>query len=68
MPFESKAQNRLARWTVAHPALASARDGMSPKVAAKFIADSHGQKVRDLPDRIGKCEGGAMRKPPPFRW
>lgn len=67
MPFESKAQNRLAHWTVAHPALASAR-GMPAKVARKFIADSHGQKIRDLPDRVEHKADGGDAKCRPFRW
>ena len=67
MPFESKAQSRWARWTVAHPALASARGEV--KAAQEFIDASHGQKVRDLPERVQhKAEGGRADCPKPFRW
>jgi hypothetical protein len=59
MPMLSRAQNR---------AMHAAAEGKStlgiPKsVGQKFVTASHGEKVRDLPERVPKkaC-GGAVRK------
>lgn len=70
MPMESKAQNRLMHWAAAHPEEAAKR-GIKPKVAHDFVEASHGQRVRDLPERVGRAQGGRAPRaayPKPFRW
>ena len=64
MPMVSQAQNRLMRWADAHPSDAAKR-GLKPSVAREFIDASHGERVRDLPER--RAEGGAVY-PPPMKW
>jgi hypothetical protein len=68
MPLRSKAQSA---------AMHSAAEGRStlgiPKsVGQEFVNASHGQRVRDLPERVAKkAQGGAVRDtsyPPKFRW
>lgn len=50
MPMKSKAQNRAM-----HAAAAGrSKIGIPQSVAAKFVADSHGQKVKKLPERKGE--------------
>lgn len=50
MPMRSKAQNRAM-----HAAAAGKSNiGIPASVAKKFVAESHGQKVRKLPERKGK--------------
>ena len=61
MPVVSKAQNRYAHWIVAHPKQAAAEHGMTPAVASEFIQATHGEKVRDLPERVQhKAQGGSV--------
>lgn len=50
MPMKSKAQNKAMH------AAASGKStvGIPKSVAKKFVAESHGQKVRNLPARKGK--------------
>jgi hypothetical protein len=68
--MRSRAQNRYFRWAASHPAEAT-HEGLKPGVAQKFIKDSHGEHVRDLPERIEhKADGGAVNTSHPrqFRW
>lgn len=71
MPYASRAQSRLIHAAAANPAVAKAT-GFAQAAAQKFVADSHGQRVRDLPEHVPqrKAAGGAVRGPypPPFRW
>lgn len=67
MPLRSKAQSRFFEM-VAHDPAAAQRVGVPQDTAKKFLADSHGQTVSNLPDRVKKAEGGAVKVPPPFRW
>ena len=54
-------------WADTFPAQAK-REGISPLVAHEFVESSHGQKVRDLPERVQhKRERGAAY-PAQFRW
>ncbi len=63
MPYASKSQSRLIHAVEHDPALA-AKTGFSQKAAKKFIADSHGQKVHDLPERVHrKAKGGSVGRP-----
>jgi len=55
MPMESKAQNRYFR------GVASGSIPGNKKVAREFISKSHGEKVRDLPERIGKRKMNTRR-------
>ena len=73
MPFASKAQNRFIRWVEENPQQAR-KEGIKPGFAKKFIADTAGQKVPDLPERAPKPEkrahgGRAFTMPPrPTGW
>lgn len=70
MPLVSKAQNRFVRWVDSNPEQAR-KEGIDPSFASKFIKDSHGQKVGNLPERVEhKAEGGRVftMPPKPFRW
>ncbi len=49
MPFTSKRQSRLFHWAEEHPAEA-ARRGLKPAAVKKFLADTKGQKVGNLPE------------------
>lgn len=70
MPVVSQQQNRYVRWVDAHPAQAKAEHGMTPAVARHFIEATHGEKVRDLPERVQrKAEGGTVTAYQPlFEW
>ncbi len=65
MPLESKAQGRFFRWAAAHPAEAQSERGLKPAVTKEFLAGH--QATHELPERVGKSEGGAVQRPP-FRW
>jgi hypothetical protein len=50
MPMQSKAQNRAM-----HAAAAGRSNiGIPQSVARKFVAESHGQKIKKLPERKRK--------------
>lgn len=67
MPFVSRQQSKFFHWADEHPAEASKR-GLKPSTVHEFIDASHGQKVRDLPERVEhKAEGGSVGRPQ-FRW
>lgn len=72
MPVVSRAQNRYVRWVDAHPKQAAAEHGMTSKVAEHFIEATHGERVRDLPERVQhKADGGGVgpaQYQPIFRW
>ena len=69
MPMRSIAQSRFFHWADEHPGQAKRERGIKPGVAAKFIADSHGQSLKNLPERVeAKAAGGAVCAPKPFRW
>lgn len=60
MPMESKAQNRAMHAAASDPAVAK-RIGIPQKVANRFVEASHGQRVRDLPERAqAKAQGGRL--------
>jgi hypothetical protein len=67
MPLKSQAQSRAMHAADQDPAVA-AKLGIPQKVAHEFVESSHGQRVRDLPERLGKSDGGAVRGPKRFRW
>lgn len=56
MPFKSKAQAKMFYARANAPPSKERRFGKGPskEVAAKFVKDSSGQKVHDLPERVGK--------------
>ena len=63
MPLKSKAQGRFARWVDENPSAAT-KDGIDVKGVRKFLADSKGQKTRNLPERVThKAKGGRVSKP-----
>lgn len=70
MPVRSRAQNRYVHWVQDHPEQATAEHGMTPAVAKHFADASHGERVRDLPERVEhKAEGGSTTAyAPMFRW
>lgn len=58
MPFKSKAQSRAFFASEHDPAIA-AKTGISQKAARKFISDSAGQKLGNLPEHVPhKAHGG----------
>jgi len=65
MPMRSKAQNRFMHAAAADPEVAE-RLKISPKVAKKFVKESHGQKVSRLPERTKKLQhlakGGSVSR------
>lgn len=70
MPLRSKAQSRFFRWAAANPAKAKA-EGLAPGATEKMLADSAGQRVRDLPERVQHhATGGEVSSEYPrrFRW
>ena len=70
MPVVSRSQNALFRWAAANPKAAQAERGIKPSVAKEFVASTHGQRVRDLPERVQhKAEGGSITGYAPlFKW
>lgn len=67
MPFVSRAQSRFFHAAAQNPKVAEAT-GVPSSVAKKFVKDSHGQKIGDLPDHVEhKAEGGAV-EPRKFVW
>ena len=66
MPVVSKAQNRFFRWAEEHPQ----QSGVKPSVSREFVQSTHGERVRDLPERAHKADGGVVRStyPRQFRW
>lgn len=62
MPYKSQAQSRFIHWVDENPKQAAA-EGIKPGFAHKFVADSHGQKVSKLPQRVQhKAHGGAVTR------
>lgn len=47
-------------WAVSNPQAASKRS-LKPAVAREFVAASHGQSLKGLPERVKKSRGGAVR-------
>ena len=66
MPFLSKSQSRYVHWLDENPAKARA-EGHDPSFAKKFIADSAGQKVGNLPERVAKKAHGGRATAMPSR-
>lgn len=65
--FTSRAQSRFFHAAAGSKKTAK-RLGISQATAKKFVADSHGQKVSKLPERVqNKAKGGSVA-PRPFRW
>lgn len=61
MPVVSKSQSRLFHWAAAHPKAAERERGIKPTVAREFVEATHGQRVRDLPEHVGrKAQGGRV--------
>lgn len=50
MPMKSKAQNRLMHAAAKDPKVAK-KTGVKRSVAKKFVSESHGQKVKKLPEK-----------------
>ena len=70
MPFKSIAQSRMFHG-IANGSIPAGHGLPSKAVADKFVKDSHGQRVRDLPDHVPHhADGGRAEAvyPPPFRW
>jgi hypothetical protein len=69
MPMVSKQQSALMHG-IAGGSIPAGHGRPSKAVAEEFVKASHGQRVRDLPERVAKADGGAVPDgyPPPFRW
>ena len=68
MPFESQAQSRLMHDIDHNPELGK-KLGIKPSVAHEFVQAGHGQKVRNLPQRVlHKDDGGNTKPSPRFKW
>jgi hypothetical protein len=56
---------------IAHGAIPAGHGKPSKQVADEFVAASHGQKVRNLPEHVAKkAQGGGVESPypPKFIW
>jgi hypothetical protein len=70
MPVLSRAQSRLMHG-IANGSIPAGHGRPSKQVADEFVAASHGQKVRNLPEHVAKkAEGGGVESayPKPFVW
>ena len=81
MPLQSKAQSALMHG-IASGSIPERAGLPGREVAARFVAHSHGQRVRNLPEHVtpacaGRADGGtvdggaidaAPAYPPKFRW
>ena len=57
MPYVSRSQSHFIHWLDENPS-AARKEGIDPTFAKKFIADSAGQKVSKLPERVAKKAHG----------